>query len=92
MVEDFFCKKQLDRTELHNNSIKYAFKDLFAKRIAYISTGLEISRYVQAIYKNWDNYDLNNAVEIDNKTKDDKNRNMKKKLLGDLNELYGIYN
>ena len=31
-------------------------------------------------------------IDTDNKNKDSKNRNMRKKLLKDLNELYGIYN
>lgn len=52
--------------------------DLFIKRVICISTGVKISKYIQADYKNWDNYNLNNVIEPNNKNKynkDDKNKN-----------------
>lgn len=92
MIKDSFFQKQLGWIELRNNYTEYAFKDLFAKRIARIFTDMEICRYIQTARRNQNNYNPDDLVNLDNENKDDKNKNMGKKPPEDLNELYGIYN
>lgn len=80
---------------LYNNCIVYAFKNLFARKITSLSTGINLGKYVQTTQKNWDNYNLNNVTDFDNKYKDDennKNKNIDKRSPNNLNKLYGIYN
>lgn len=92
MIEDFFFREQLSQTKLRNNHTKYAFKDLFTKELAYISTSVEICRCVKIACESWDNYNPDNAVNLNNKNKDDKNKNMRKMPLEDPDKPYGIYN
>lgn len=77
---------------LHNNHPEYAFRDLFTKRVAHISIDMKIDIYIQAFCGNWDNYNLDNIVDLDNKNKDHKNKNIKRRSSEDPNELYSIYN
>lgn len=75
---------------MRNNRIEYTFRDLFAKEVARIFIGMEISRYVQTSCGNWDNYNPDDAVDPDNENKDDKNGNIGKGPPDDLDELYDI--
>ena len=52
---------------------------------------MEIGRYVQAARGNWDNYNPDDAVDPDNKDKDDENGNMGRGPPEDPDELYGVY-
>lgn len=74
-----------------NNYTKYAFRNLFAKEVAYISTDVKIGRYVQTACENWDNYNLDTAIDLDNKNKDDVNGNIERGSLENLKEFYGVY-
>ena len=94
MIEDSFFREQLGWTGLCNNYTKYPFRDLFLEGVARLSTGVELDRYVQAACENWDNYNPDNAANLDNKYKDDEddeNENMGGEPPENPDELYGVY-
>lgn len=68
---------------------------MFAKQVIYLSTSIKLGRYIQAACKNWDNYNLDNAANPDNKYKDDKddeNKYMGGRPPENPNKLYEVYN
>lgn len=90
MINDSLFREQLGRTGLRNNRIEYAFRNLFAERVARLSTGVELGRYVQAARGNWDNYNPDDAADPDNEyedDEDDENENMGGESPDDLDEL-----
>ena len=91
MIEDFLFQKQLNRIGLHNNCTEYIFRDLFAERVAHISTDVEIGRYVPTACGNWDNYNPDNRVDPNNKNKNDENGSIGRGSSENPDELYNIY-
>ena len=90
-IEDFLFQKQLDQIRLRNNYTKYIFRDLFAERVAHISNGVEIGRYIPTACGNWDNYNPNDRVDSNNKNEDDENGSIGRGSSEDPDELYDIY-
>ncbi len=92
MIDDSFFQEQLGWMGLRNNRTEYAFRDLFAKGVARIFTGMEIGRYVQASRGNWNNYNPDDAGDPDNEDEDDENGNIRRRPPEDPDEFYGVSN
>lgn len=91
IIENSFFYKQLDWTGVQNNFQQLVFFNLFADNITHPATGLELGRYVYAVWGNWDNNKPDDEVAASNKENDEEIKNMKEPL-DNLYIFYGIYN
>lgn len=89
MTKDSLFYEQLNQTGIRNNIQKLVFPNLFAESQAYLSTNIELARYIFSVCGNWDNYDSNKSTGVE---EDNDNENIERKPLDNLYELYSVYN
>ncbi|WP_375449162.1 hypothetical protein [uncultured Nostoc sp.] len=65
MINDSIFEEKLGRTGMSNNTAISAFPDLFYIGSAHPSNGIALSRYVNSVRGNWDNFDLDNGSMSD---------------------------
>lgn len=62
ITDNSIFNKKLSHTGIQNNTIISAFLDLFYIRATYLLNNITLTRYVNFIYDNWDNYNQNNNI------------------------------
>lgn len=86
MTENFLFYEEFGRTKLQSNFQQLAYSNLFADGTICLATSLELSRYICAICRNWNNYKPKNKLVANNK-EDEKPKDMK----GPPDNLYAFY-
>lgn len=65
MIDDSIFNEKLGRTGIQNNTTIFVFSYLFYIRAIYLSNGIALTRYVNFVHNNWDNYNSDNDIMSD---------------------------
>lgn len=60
IINNFIFKKKLDYISIHINTAIFTFLDLFYIKSTYLSDSITLTKYVDFVQSNWDNFDLHN--------------------------------
>lgn len=96
MTNNFIFNEKLGHINIQNNIIIFVFLNLFYIKATDLSNNIILTKYINYVYSNWDNYNQDNNITFDIVNNDGlesehKNLNELKVDLDNPDKFYSIY-